>query len=144
MFGGLLFLCGMAAIVYMTAKPAPEVKNATVRVGTTNIVADVADTGAARQRGLSGRESLPWGTGLLFVFETDGNWGIWMKEMHFPLDIIWAGSDGTIITIAQDVAPESYPKVFYPSAPTARYVLELPAGFTAEHAIAEGQKIVVQ
>jgi uncharacterized membrane protein (UPF0127 family) len=80
---------------------------------------------------------------MWFVFESAGGWAFWMKDTLIPLDIVWVASDGTIVTIAAGVAPESYPKAFGPEAP-AQYVLEVPAGFAARHGIAEGDKVVVQ
>jgi hypothetical protein len=113
-----------------------------IHLGAGAVSVDVADTEALREQGLSGRTNLPEGKGMLFVFETDGTWGIWMKDMLFPIDIVWADSSGAVLTVAAEVSPDSYPEVFFPSAP-ARYVLELPAGYAASHGIAEGAKIVI-
>ncbi len=114
-----------------------------VRIGNISIQVEVADTEAARIRGLSGKESLKEGSGMLFVFEEAGEWGIWMKDMQFPIDIIWADESGTIITIAKNIAPDTYPKSFYPTTPTVKYVLEVPAGFVQKEGIAEGDRIVI-
>ena len=80
---------------------------------------------------------------MLFIFESDERWGIWMRDMLFPIDIIWADAGGAIVTIAKNIAPETYPHVFEPVAP-ARYALEVPAGFAARHGIAEGVRIKVR
>lgn len=113
-----------------------------IQIGNTVVAAEIVDTDALRQQGLSGRAGLAAGEGMLFVFDTDNTWGIWMKDMRFAIDIVWADSAGTVVTVAARVAPESYPEVFYPAAPV-RYVLELPAGFAAEYGIAEGVKLVI-
>lgn len=113
-------------------QPAPTI----VRTGDATIVVEVADSDPERVLGLSGRESLPEGSGLLFDFETKGEWGIWMKDMHFAIDIVWA-NPGEVVTVAHDVSPSTYPQVFTPAQPV-RYVLELPAGYAAAHGIAEG------
>ncbi len=140
---GALVLTIVAILFFMqqssTAKPSP-----TVLIGTTEIQVEVADTQSERVQGLSGHAPLKEGEGMLFVFEEEGNWGIWMKDMQFSLDIIWAASDGTIITIASNVSPDTYPQVFYPAEPRATYVLEVPAGFAGRRGIAEGAKLVVQ
>ena len=115
----------------------------TITVGSTAVLVEVASTDFERQQGLSGRDELKGGSGMLFVFDTEGAWGIWMKDMHFALDIIWADSAGTVVTVAHDVTPNTYPQAFYPGTP-ARYVLEVPTGFAATHGIAEGSKLVVQ
>ncbi|MGH7141780.1 MAG: DUF192 domain-containing protein [Minisyncoccia bacterium] len=112
----------------------------TISVGTTTILAEIADTPPQLQAGLSGRKALPEGRGMLFVFSQDGNWGFWMPDMHFSIDILWMDASDKILTIAPEVSPKTYPKIFYPSAP-ARYVLELPAGFASAHGIRVGDTI---
>src|SRR6185312_9026705 len=100
-----------------------------VTIGTTTVEVEVADTDASRERGLSYRDVLLLGHGMLFVFQIPGTYGFWMKDMHFPLDIIFADSNGIIVTIERDATPESYekdpPDVFYPASPIS-YVLEVP------------------
>ena len=134
----------MVAVLAYVALPkeADTTVMRTISIGGTVIYVDVADTDVLRERGLSGRSDLPGGKGMLFVFDTDDTWGIWMKDMLFPIDIIWVDASGTVVTVAENVAPDTYPKSFYPSAP-ARYVLELPAGFAAARGIAEGAIIKI-
>lgn len=138
----LVVLVVVVAMVYFSIKPPAPVTARTITVDGVSVAVDVADTAGLREQGLSGRSDLRSGQGMLFIFDTDGIWGIWMKDMNFPIDILWADASGTVITIAADVAPDTYPEVFNPSAP-ARYVVELPAGFAAAHGIAEGTKIVL-
>ena len=118
-----------------------------VTVGTTTIAVGVANTPTARAQGLSGRASLPDSSGMLFVFDMPGNYGFWMKDMQFPLDIIFADASGRIVSVYQNLSPQTYlanpPQVFYPAAP-ALYVLEVPAGFAAAHGISVGMHFVLQ
>ena len=111
-----------------------------ITIGSTVIPVEVAHNDVQRERGLSGRSSLSGG--MLFVFEKEGTSGFWMKDMNFSLDIIFADASGTIVTIYNDVSPQTYPKVFYPESP-ARYVLEVPAGFAKEHSIVLGMHIML-
>src|SRR5947208_11440214 len=53
-----------------------------------------------RSRGLQGKEGLKKNEGMLFIFEQDGLHRFWMKDMKFPIDIIWIDHRGAIITIA--------------------------------------------
>lgn len=87
---------------------------------------DIADTEAERTAGLSGRE-VPEDYGMLFVFETEGSYGFWMKDTLAPLDVIWLSNDGIVLGIEHAAAPETYPTVFYPPSPV-RYVLEARGG----------------
>ena len=143
----LVALTLIAALQYQTQNKKEEMvspSQKTVQVGSTTVVAEVADTQALQTKGLSGRNSLAEGEGMLFIFEEEGVHSIWMKDMLFSIDIIWAASDGTILTIEEFVSPNSYPKSFQASEPRARYVLELPVGFVARIGVAVGDKIVVR
>ena len=95
--------------------------------------ADIADTEASLQLGLSNRQNLPSNHVMLFVFQTPSNWGIWMKDMHFPLDIFWLNATGTVVYLQQNVSPNTYPTIFAPPPSTpAAYVIEANAGTAAE------------
>jgi len=101
---------------------------------------DIVDSNIERQVGLSGRDSLAPGYGMLFIFKTDNKWRIWMKDMKFGIDILWLAEDGTVLDINEFAYPESYPFVFKPRVP-ARYVLEVAAGFSGANGIRIGDKI---
>ena len=88
---------------------------------------EVVDTQDKLSKGLSLRKSLDESEGMLFIFEKPGVHGFWMKEMLFPIDILWFDSDQKLIGVSENTQPESYPEVFYPPS-EIRYVLELPAG----------------
>lgn len=91
-----------------------------------HIAVRVADTDNERVLGLSYFAGLPKGQGMLFTFPQMGIYPFWMKDMNFPLDIIWMDDFGKIIDRVINADPSSYPKSFTPKAP-ARYVLEIPA-----------------
>lgn len=112
----------------------------TITIHSSRISVSVADTEAERVQGLSGVKSLPDGTGLLMKFDTDGSPGIWMKDMLFPIDIVWIDSNWKVLQVTPSVSPNSYPKVFYPDS-NIRYVLELPAGYSDIHNIEAGNTV---
>ncbi len=91
-------------------------------------------------RGLTGKSALPPTEGMLFVFPTEDFHGIWMKDMRFPIDILWIGSDGVIIDIAKNVRPDSYPSKFEPARP-ARFVIEVNAYFADSFGILVGDHV---
>lgn len=107
-----------------------QLKGQTIRVS-------VADTESMRGQGLSGRKELAADEGMLFVFPQDGKYAFWMKDMRFSIDILWLAKDGSVVYMAQNVSPDTYPHNFQPNA-LARYVLELPAGYAREHNVAIG------
>jgi uncharacterized membrane protein (UPF0127 family) len=129
--------------VYISHKPLPMAESTKIiHIGSALVRVDVADTPFLRERGLSGRASLAEGSGMLFIFDTDDQWGIWMKEMRFAIDIVWIDAAGMVVTVAHNISPNTFPKSFRPIAP-ARYVLELPAGYATHRGIVEGVKIVL-
>ena len=93
---------------------------------TSTLTVSVADTEASREQGLSGTVHLQAKTGKLFIFEHPDTYGFWMKDMHYPLDLVWITSDLVVAGITTNATPESYPSVFYPPLPV-QYVLELNA-----------------
>lgn len=145
----LLTLIGIAFIIFCISlflkQPAnPKyIPKETIRIGETDVKVEIRDTPEERTMGLSGRESLEEGTGMLFIFETPGNYGFWMKDMKFPIDIIWIDDTQRVIGVEKNAAPESYPKIFYPPR-EVKYVLEVPAGFSNTHSIDIGQRVSLE
>jgi uncharacterized membrane protein (UPF0127 family) len=113
--------------------------HAQVSLGAGRYDALVSDTEALRQRGLSDRASLGQGEAMLFVFPAAERSGFWMKDMNFPIDMVWIGDDLRVVTVKADALPSSYPEAYFPDAP-ARYVLEIPAGDAAKFGIVPGGK----
>ncbi len=101
---------------------------------------ELADTPAKRARGLSGRKSLAADKGMLFIFPQADYHSFWMKEMRFPIDIIWLDTNWKVVDIRGNLQPESFPASYAPSQP-ALYVLELPAGTAAKRGVEIGTKL---
>ncbi len=97
----------------------------------------VADTPKERARGLSGREQLSDREGMLFEFSRPDEYCFWMKDMKFPIDIIWLGSNKQVVDIKSNVSPDTYPQTFCPNEP-AQYVIEVGAGRANEWQISNG------
>lgn len=116
-----------------TTAPTPDPSLPLVTIGQTTWAVELATTPAQRAQGLSGREGLLEGTGMLFIFETDRRLTFWMPEMNFPLDMVWIDS-GCLVVDATLNAPVPLPGQsradlprFSPRQP-ARFVLEVNAG----------------
>lgn len=97
----------------------------------------VAKTPESREHGLSGYPALEPDQGMLFIFPVVSTYSFWMKDMNFPIDIIWITSDLKIVEISENVTPESYPKTFSPSGPV-QFVLEVGAGEAEKHGFEPG------
>ena len=115
-------------------------ENYIISLGDVPVRVDVADTALTRTRGLSGRESLPPTEGLLFIFDESAYHGIWMKEMEFPIDIIWIDESLRVIDIRKNVSPSTYPRTFEPRKP-ARFVLEVNANYADSFGIKIGDVV---
>lgn len=134
---GFLLLLVSGAVSYRTVTHFSDQPPPHATFGGVSLTLELATSTAAREQGLGGRSSLPKDHGMLFVFEKLDQYGIWMKDMHIPIDIFWLDDKRQVVYLAQDVSPETYPDVFYPSMP-ALYVLETNAGLAREHSITVG------
>ncbi len=108
----------------------------------------VADNEQEQVQGLSGKENLPADEGMLFVFPYAGQHGIWMKDMKFPIDILWLNEDGLVVNIVQNApVPEEGKEenglLVYNNVEPAKYVLEVAAGTAETSGIKMGKKIVL-
>jgi len=106
-------------------------------LGSVVIDVAIADTPVTRRVGLSNLKRLGEDRGLFFVFNDSDTHGIWMKDMEFPIDIIWMDEDMRIVYIHRDVSPDSYPEAFHPDTP-ARFALEVNAGFSLKYNVKIG------
>ena len=104
---------------------------------------DVADSVKEIKTGLSGRTTLEIGQGMLFIFDKLDFYGMWMKDMNFPIDIIWIDENLQIIDIKTQVLQKSYSEIFYP-VQKALYVIEVNAGFSELNNIKIGDKVILQ
>lgn len=116
-------------------------KQAIVNIGGQNLVANVANTPWEREKGLSGATFLNNKNGMLFEFEEADYHGIWMKKMTVSIDIIWIDPQNRVVSIKENVSPDTYPEVFKPDAP-AKYVLETAAGYVAANNIKLGDTVM--
>lgn len=143
-FLGIAFLLVLATYsLYSQLFPTSLVYprgEATIYLDNIPIKVTVADTPELRSRGLSGREQLRNGEGMFFIFPEDGIYSFWMKDMKFPIDIIWISKEGEVVEADLNVDPRSYPKTFSSEVPI-RFVLEVPAGFTAAHRISTSSRV---
>ncbi|MEK6847999.1 MAG: DUF192 domain-containing protein [Nanoarchaeota archaeon] len=100
----------------------------------------ISNTPSIREKGLSGMASLPDDSAMLFVFERLDKHGFWMKDMNFPIDIIWLDDKYIITHIESNISPDTFPKVFHPEK-NSLYVLEANAYFAQENNMEVGDKL---
>ena len=100
---------------------------------------EIAETDSARNRGLMQRTSLPSSSGMLFIFPTEEPQGFWMGNTQMSLDLIYVAGDSTIVSIAKYAQPMAQETI--PSGAPAQYVVEVPAGYSDEVGLIEGDGI---
>jgi uncharacterized protein len=128
---------------YKIVKKVDFVGYKDVKIGSQTFKLEVADTEAARIKGLSQRDSLPVNHGMFFDFKTSGDWRIWMVDMHFNIDIVWLDESGKVIHTKENATPAEYPEIYHASVPN-RYVIELPAGSLQKLGVKEGDAIGIK
>jgi uncharacterized membrane protein (UPF0127 family) len=133
---GLLFL-------YFRSDHTASAPATVLHGDSLDIPVTIADTAATREQGLSDTSSLPANTGMLFKFDTPSTYGFWMKDMNYPLDMIWFDSSFKVVDITVDATPASYPAIFYPKQPVL-YVLEVNADFSTAHSMHIGDQFALE
>ena len=101
-----------------------------LQIASIKIKAEVAKSQSDKQKGLGGRPCIGINQGMLFIFDKPGYYSFWMKDMKFPIDIVWISSDHKVLTKDVDIKPSTYPKTFVNEGKPAKYVLELQANRT--------------
>lgn len=101
------------------------------------IQAFLATSSIDQEKGLGNRNSLPYDQGMLFEFANPGRYGFWMKNMRFPLDIVWVDKNKVVAGVMSDIPVNSYPNIFFPPRDIF-YVLELNAGGAERFGLATG------
>jgi len=125
----------------------PTIKpNGKVTIGTHVFNVEVAKSEKTKQVGLTKATGIKNDEGMLFAFDTYGLYGFWMKNMKFPVDIIFI-SDGQIVSTAQDaplvIASNSSPVVYRPDG-VADKILEINAGLVKKYNINAGDNVKIE
>lgn len=147
---GIIVVLG---IIFLTIKFNPFAglfkKTAKVEVGNHTITAEVAKSDQDKQIGLSGRASIPDDRGMLFLFDKPGYYSFWMKQMQFPIDILFIKGDKIVTIFKQvtpppsdtDVADNDLP-IYTPQA-EADKVLEINSGLVDKYGIKTGDTVKI-
>lgn len=109
----------------------------TLSIAGQSLSVAYANTEASREQGLSYTDKLGSDQGMLFIFEEVVSPSFWMKDMNYPLDIIWIDKNKNVIGITKDIKPSTYPEKFSPPSEVL-YVLEVNSGFSDLHNINVG------
>ncbi len=107
--------------------------------------AEVAKTDKQKRIGLSKYNKIANNFGMLFLYQTEDYYSFWMKDMKFPIDIIFI-RNGKIDTIFKNV---DYPKdkdiklkKYVPDSPSDM-VFEINAGLTSKYNFKKGDGVKI-
>ena len=106
---------------------------------------EIAQTLTQRAKGLMFREGLEKNQGMLFVFKTEKKHSFWMKNLSFPLDIIWLDKNKEVVFISSNNQPcDNLKCVAIKPSENAKYVLEINKGIVEEIDLKIGDKLIFE
>jgi len=100
-------------------------KSVGVQINNDNYYLEIAQTNRQKKIGLSNRNEICSNCGMLFIFNKEDQYPLWMKDTHIPLDMIWINSQNKIVKIITALDTDS--EITYTNQEPAKYIIELPA-----------------
>lgn len=96
----------------------------TVNGTSVPLLVEIAQSSDEQEKGYMGREVIPDGTGMIFVYNSDRQMHFWMKNTPHALSIAFVDSEGVIREI-RNMKPFSLDPIS--SERSVRYALEVPS-----------------
>ena len=106
------------------------------------IVIERALTPEEQARGLMFRTGIAEDEGMLFSFPNAGQRFFWMKNVSFPIDIIWLDAGKKVAGITRAEPCTADPCQTYPSPEGVKYVVEVASGFSEKNGVIAGTEAV--
>ena len=100
---------------------------------------EIAATEPQREQGLMYRPAMAADSGMVFIYDHPQQVAFWMKNTVIPLDMVFIGGDGHIVSIHERAVPFSEEAI--PSGPDAQDVLEVNGGTVARLGIRVGDLV---
>lgn len=138
-----MLLCVTALILFLFAYMLPTKKIPYVSINNHIFNLELAKTEKEREIGLAKYSNIQNDFGMLFVFEKSGNYSFWMKDMKFPIDIIFI-RNGKIVAIFNNVPPptsNSSQLPIYKPEKISDTVLEINAGLSKKYNFKENDAV---
>lgn len=105
---------------------------------------EIADTPAARERGLMGRESLAPRAGMVFLWSEDTDSSFYMRGTLIPLEAAFFDAEGRILGILEMAPCAADPCPLYSPGMRYRGALEVNAGALGAAGVRVGDRIEVR
>jgi len=141
----LVFLVGMAAATSAITAPsaAQRLRTEPLEIvtsgGVRHFTVEIADTDQSREIGLMFRKSMAANRGMLFDFGAPQSVTFWMKNTLIPLDMVFIGKDGHVVSVTRKAIPMS--EALIPSGGAIVGVLELRGGRADEIGVKPGDEV---
>jgi uncharacterized membrane protein (UPF0127 family) len=137
-----IVLFAVLAIIFTRANPQNRLidgyETTQLKSGGRTYTLLLANDPAKQSKGLGLRDSLPSDQGMLFPFGSRQKLCFWMKDMRFPIDMIWLDGSRKVVAVEKAVKPDTYPQSY---CYQASYVLELNAGDADKASIRQGVQL---
>ncbi len=141
-FAGFIILSAFLFLLFYNHK-SEKLGKGLIEINDKIINIEIASTRAQWYQGLSDRQSLCPDCGMLFIFPDKQIRKFVMRNMDFPLDIVFI-NDKKIINIEKNLNPEGEdPENIYQSVSDSDMVLELNGKYTDLNDIKTGDKIIL-
>ena len=135
----ILFLSMLGFVAVAQAQTAPEKLAIVTATGSHPFTVEVMRTDPEREKGLMYRRFMPADRGMLFDFKKVEPVMMWMKNTYIPLDMVFIGPDGRVVSTAENAEPLSERVI--PSGGAVLGVLEVNAGTLARIAVKPGDRV---
>lgn len=137
-WAGVVFVALVVATLALQIQQRFFPHVASVSFGGARFTVLLADTQRLQFTGLSNRDSLGTYDGMLFIFPEPGKYTMVMRDMRFPLDIVWINGN-QVVHIEENIPLEpgktESQLTPYSSDKLANLVLEAPAGFVRKNRV---------
>lgn len=140
----IALLAGLYLLFFQVLRNNSDYKKIDLEINGQKIQTEIVKSSLAQARGLSVKDEISSDYGMLFVFSTSTMRNFWMKDMKFPIDIIWINGR-EVIGLAENALPQPGAKNWelklYSSPARADKVLEMKAGSVQRLGIIPGTEI---
>lgn len=138
-----LFVVIVGSYIFLNRDVEPNLNTTQITFPDTinlSLTAWTVTTAEELSRGLSVVDYMTEQQGMLFIFDESKQHSFWMKDMKFPIDIIWLDENKKIVDIKENAHPSDFPETYQPRD-ESRYVLETVSGFTNKQRLKVGDQL---
>src|SRR3989344_76503 len=141
---GIFIVIAFSVLKFYYRSGRGDIKYSNITIGNVNVIAELADNPQKQYRGLSGRESLENGKGMLFIFKNYGKYPFVMRDMKFSIDIIWI-RDNAVVDVSENLPLPVFGNLLIEYSPSSNInkVLEVPAEFVKANNIKIGDNLEI-